>query len=139
MSKEVLNDPSRINPFQFANDICFDKRDIDKDTVNRFYEPWMVNRILSLYKDTCIIANELNVSKIPAEEKYAQYKFFLHTISKKKRFAKWVKRNVSDDIEIICNYYKCSVREASSYLKLLSLEQLNEMQKQMRTGGRGGR
>ena len=137
MSKEVLNDPNRINPFQFANDICGGGRsDYPKTIVERFYEPWMITRIMSLYIDTVLQANQLNTSHVPPEEKYAQYKYFCNSVTPKKRFAKWVKKTADEDVTLVQEYYNCGYAEALEYVKLLNLEQLAELKAQVSKGGR---
>ena len=51
-----------------------------------------------------------------------QYEYLLNTVRPKKRFAKWVKSEDNDDLEIVKMYYGYSNKKAEQALKILSSE-----------------
>jgi len=95
-----------MSPFDFLNAINLTKKDlIREDLLNeKDYAPFMVNRGLSYFADTVMMANEINRhSGIP---KKWQNDFLLNTISKKKRFSKWHKKDADDrKLLLIMEYY----------------------------------
>jgi hypothetical protein len=65
-----------------------------------------------------------------------QYHFLLNIIRKRKRFSKWDKPEVVDDIEVVKEYYGYSNEKAKSALKLLSPIQIEELKTRTFKGGR---
>lgn len=119
-----------MKPFDFVNSINFTKKNMMRDTANddlaeKSYVPFLTNRSLSYFTDTLLYANEMN--KLHQLDNKLQYEFFLNTIRKKKRFAKWAKADNSDDLEMISNFYNISVTKAKAALSILSDQQLSEI------------
>jgi len=125
------------NPFDFLNAINLTKKDlIREDPLNeKDYVPFMVNRGLSYFSDTVMMANEMNRhSSIP---KVWQNDFLLNTISKKKRFSKWHKKDADDKVVLqIMEYYKYSYERAQEVLNILSPEQLKIIEEKLFKGGK---
>ena len=65
-----------------------------------------------------------------------QFHYFLNTLRKRKRFAKWAKPNVLDDMKVIQEYYGVSKSKAEDYMKLLSAKEIEELKNRMKKGGR---
>lgn len=113
--------------FDFVNSINDTKEDLsEKDTFNSDYNSFMINRALAQSQDNLYIANEMN--KLYYLPKEMQYKFLLNIVIKKKRYAKWSKKSVDKDILNVSQYYKVSIEKAQDYLKILSDEQLREIE-----------
>lgn len=122
---------SALSPFDYLNSITFTKQDLMEDPENvKGYSPFMVNRGLSYHYDTILYANEMNMRR--DLDKDAQYKYLINIIRKKKRFAKWAKPQVNDDIKAIMEYFKYSLNHARAILPLLTSEQLKEIKKQQK-------
>jgi hypothetical protein len=68
-------------------------------------------------------------------DKKLQFHFLLNSIRKNKRFSKWHKAEVDEDIQSICDYYKCNIRKAKDIVQILSTEQLRQLKEKMSVGG----
>jgi len=53
----------------------------------------------------------------------------------KKRFAKWVKDDGDEQLELVCAFYKCNKNVGRDYLSLLSVDLLDMIKKESETGG----
>ena len=126
-----------MNPFDFLNEINSGKKDlIREDPQNeKDYVPFMVNRGLSYFADTVMYANEMNrVSGVP---KLWQNDFFLNSISKKKRFSKWHKKEAdSQSLQLVMEYYKYSNKRAQEVMDILSPDQLKMIEEKLYKGGK---
>jgi Bacteriophage clamp loader A subunit len=126
-----------MSPFDFLNAINVTKKDlIREDPLNeKDYTPFMVNRGLSYFADTIMMANEMNRhSGIP---KKWQNDFLLNTISKKKRFSKWHKKDADDKkLLLIMEYYKYSTERAKEVMDIVSPDQLKLIEEKLYKGGK---
>lgn len=100
----------------------------------REYAPFITNRTLSYHQDCIMYANEIN--RRHHLDSRLQFHYFLNTLRKRKRFAKWIKPNVLEDMKVIQSYYGCSKSKAEEYLNILSSEQIVELNERMKKGGR---
>ena len=126
-----------MKPFDFINSINFTKKNLMRNTDNdelaeKGYVPFITNKTLSYFTDTLLYSNEMN--SLHHLDNKLQYEFFLNSIRKKKRFAKWAKADRNDDIEMISQYYQCSPTKAISALSILTSEQLKEIKNKMEQG-----
>lgn len=126
------------NPFDFVNDINFDKKDIIRNSSNpelaaKGYNPWIVNKTLSYFPDTLFYVNEMN--KNPHISNEMQYSYYLVSINKRKRFAKQSKKTVSDDVNNIAKYYGYSLRRAEEVFSILTAEQIKTIKLKLEVGG----
>lgn len=128
-----------MNFFDFLNSVNYTKQDLIKaDPLSeKEYNAFMVNRGLSYFHDTIMYANEMNqFADIP---KKWQYDFYLHGLSKKKRFAKWSKKEAfgSDHIvHIIAKEYEYSLSRALEVIDLLTNEQKEALIQKYACGGK---
>lgn len=122
---------SEVNPFTFVNAITDTKQDLMQDPENvKAYSAFMINRALSYFYDTVLYANEMNMR--PDLDKDQNFSYFINIVRKKKRFAKWAKPAINDDIKAVMEYFQYSLRHASSIMPLLTPEQLKEIKKQQK-------
>ena len=124
-----------MNPFDYVNAINYSKKDImvTRDD-EKVYAPFMVNRSLSYFPDTVVIANEMN--KFHHLDSRLQFSFLINIIRKRKRFSKWVKPEVQNDIESVKEYYGYSNEKARQILSLLSPSQIKQIKEKVNKGGR---
>jgi hypothetical protein len=94
----------------------------------------MVNRGLSYFNDTVLMANEMNM--YAHLDKKLQYHFLINIVRKKKRFSKWAKPEKESDIEAVKEYYGYSNEKARQILTLLSPEQIKNIIEKVSKGGR---
>ena len=124
-----------MNPFDFLNAINFTKQDIMVDDITeKAYSPFMVNRGLSYFPDTVLMANEMN--QHAHLDNRLQFDFFINIVRKKRRFSKWFKAETVSDVEVVKEYYGYSNQKARQVLTLLTTEQLDLLRKKVYKGGR---
>lgn len=125
-----------MNPFNYVTSINDTKKDIMiDDMAERSYNSFMVNRSLSYFNDTAVLANVMN--QYHHCDNKLQYHFLINTIRKRKRFSKWMKPETESDIEVIKQYYGYSNEKAKQILHLLSPEQITIIKQKVSKGGRG--
>jgi len=124
-----------MNPFEYVNSITHNKKDIMVDDLaEKSYNSFMVNRSLSYFHDTVLMANEMNVHH--HLENRLKYDFLINIVRKKKRFSKWIKPETESEVEVVKEYYGYSNQKAKSALSLLTSDQINELKKKVYKGGR---
>ena len=124
-----------MNPFEYLNAINSTKKDlmIDEES-EKAYNPFIVNKSLSYFQDTVLIANEMN--RYAHLDNKLQNDFFINIVRKKKRFSKWNKPENESDVEVVKEYYGYNNEKARQALTLLTKEQINELRKKVYKGGR---
>jgi hypothetical protein len=126
------------NPFDYVNSINQSKKNLMRNSENdklaeKDYSAFMVNKALSYFPDTILHANLVN--QYHQLDNRPQYEFLLNSIRPKKRFAKWVKDAGDEDLDVVCEYYKCNRNIGREYLSLLTSDNINSMKKQLEKGG----
>ena len=124
-----------MSPFDYIKEINYGKNNIMVDDIaEKKYNGFMVNRGLSYFRDTVLMANEMN--KNHHLDSRLQFDFLINIVRKKKRFSKWNKPEVASDLETIKEYYGYSNEKARTALKLLSPDQITEIRKKVYRGGK---
>ena len=124
-----------MNPFEYVNSINYSKKDIMIDDIaEKDYNSFMVNRSLSYFQDTLLMANEMN--KNHQIDKRLQFDFLINIVRKRKRFSKWLKNTVESDVEVVKEYYGYNNQKARQALTLLTPEQINVLKQKVNKGGR---
>ena len=116
----------------WLNSINFTKEDLSEDM--KSYPPYIVNRCLSGHIDCVLFANEMNKNHFL--DKDMQYKFYLNSLRKKKRFSPWLRQDKIKDLDYVKRYYGYSNEKAKQALKILTEEQLNVIKAKFDTGGK---
>lgn len=129
---------AEFSPFDFMNAVSFDKKDIISDHENpelieKEYSPYMVNRGFANFEDTILHANEMNMRAHLFHD--AQFKYYLGSLRKRKRFSKWPKAEKNGDLDAIQHVYQCNRTIAKLYLKALSAKDLEVIKEKLVTGG----
>ena len=99
--------------------------DTDDDSIEKGYVPFVVNRCLSYFPDTIFYVNEMNIR--PDTSKKMQFDFYLHSLRKRKRFSKWLKRENPDDLQAVMDYFEYSESKAREALNVLPKETVSEI------------
>ena len=124
-----------MNPFDYLNAINNTKKDIMVDDIaEKGYNSFMVNRGLSYFNDTVLMANEMNIYH--HLDNRLKFDFLINIVRKKKRFSKWIKPETESDVEVVKEYYGYSNEKAKQALSLLTSEQIDELKKKVYKGGR---
>ena len=123
-------------PFDYIGAISYTKEDMfESELANKEYSPFMINRGFSYYPDTIMYANEMNRNN--HLDKDCQFYFLLNTITKKKRWSKWAKKDpVSKNLEFVKEYFGYSDERAKEALNVLSKDQLKMIKDKINKGGR---
>jgi hypothetical protein len=124
-----------MNPFDYLNAINQTKKDIMvDDAAEKAYSGWMVNRGLSYFPETVLLANEMNIYH--QLDNRLQFDFLINSIRKGKRFSKWVKPEETANLEIVKEYYGYSNEKARTALTLLNKNQITELKQKVYKGGK---
>ena len=124
-----------MNPFNYLKAINETKKDIMVDDIAESeYNPFIINRGLSFFKDTILYANEMN--RYHHLDHRVQFDFFINIIRKKKRWSKWIKASDIDNLGLIKEYYGYSNEKAKSALSLMSNEQIEQLKQRIYKGGK---
>ena len=124
-----------MSPFDFLNEINYGKKNIIIDDITeKQYNSFMVNRGLSYFKDTVVIANEMNINN--HIDNRLQYDFLINIVRRKKRFSKWNKPETVNDLDVIKEYYGYSNKQAKAVHNLLSSDKIGELRKKVYKGGK---
>ena len=127
----------QYSPFTFLNAINYSKEkllDTDDVSIEKKYEPFIVNMGLSYFIDTVMYANEMN--RWYHASKHMQFSYLLNTIRRQKRFKKWLKPPEIDNLKAVKSYYGYSNHRAKEALSLLSKEQIDYIKERLYKGGR---
>jgi hypothetical protein len=81
-----------------------------------------------------VLANEMN--RYHHLDNRLQYQFLINIVRKRKRFSKWLKPEVENDIELVKEYYGYSNEKARQVMSLLSPSQIETIKKKVNKGGR---
>jgi len=128
-----------MKPFDFVNSASYSKEDLIRESDNselaeKTYAPFLTNKAFSYHVDTIMYANEMNMRS--ALENQLAFDYYLNSIRPQKRFAKWIKKDTSDSLEVVKEYYQYNYEKAEHALSLLSQEQLIELKKRLEKGGK---
>ena len=124
-----------MNRFEYVNAINYIKKDIMVDDIaEKAYNSFLVNRSLSYFQDTILMANEMN--KNHHIDNRLQFDFLINIVRKRKRFSKWLKNTVESDVEVVKEYYGYNNQKARQALTLLTPEQINVLKQKVNKGGR---
>lgn len=124
-----------MEPFEFLNAINVTKENLMVDDLSeKSYNSYIINRSLSYFPDTILLANEVN--RMAHVDNHLKFSFFINTVRKRKRFSKWDKPINSDDLDVVKQYYGYSNEKARQVLSILSSDQISELKQRMHKGGK---
>ena len=124
-----------MTPFDYLKAINNSKKNIIVDDLSENeYNAFMVNRGLSFFPDTVLMANEMNISH--HLDSKLQFDFLINIIKKKSRFTKWSKKTNIANLEVIKEYYGYSNEKARSVLSLFSNDEIADLNQRISKGGR---
>jgi hypothetical protein len=123
-----------MTPFDYLNAINQSKENLIVDELSeKEYVPFIVNKGLSYFPDTILYANEMN--RLYLLDNKPQFLYLLNSIRPRKRFSKWHKNELTDDLKIISEYFGYSYTKAKQIQNLISSDQLNTMKEKLQKGG----
>jgi hypothetical protein len=126
----------KLSPFSFLNSISagVNSADLmasarvsgggsDPASPEKAYAAFIVNRGLSYFHDSVLLANEMNryASELPPR---MQYDFLRAVLRPRKRISKWLKAEPIADLELVQKTYGYSETKAREVLPLLTEDNL---------------
>lgn len=116
--------------FEYINSINDNKQHLMRGSANdelaeKSYVPFVTNRTLSYFPDTIAFAQLMNRNH--HIDNRLQYDFLLNIVRKRKRFAKWVRPDVDEQVQLIMTAYKYSRKRAEEVLCLFTPAQLDDL------------
>jgi hypothetical protein len=126
---------------QFLNTIhrykenLIDDSDDDPQVVEKDYKKlaYVINRCLMYFPDTIHYAQEMN--KRSSLDGKPQFLFYLYGIPKGKRFARGMKAEKPEDLDVVKEYYGYSTKKAKKALQILSPENIDYIKERLHQGG----
>ena len=120
--------------FDWVNNILIYKKnwnDFSEDEQKKF-NPFIINRFLSMDEDFIEIVNYFQKYAIGTLEPREVYKWYCDILPKGKRFNKYIKgkRDKKYDkelVELLTKYFECSKLQIKEYLELIDKEELKEI------------
>ena len=102
--------------------------DFDNEEVRKGYQPFMINRFISMAEVFTQVVNEINrFSDIPKE---THFRFFFSVLPKRRQFFKYIKKpkDLSQDEKlVIAKYFEVGLTDAERYINMLSEEEINQI------------
>jgi hypothetical protein len=125
-----------MNVWDFVNAINSSKKEnlIKDEYVEKEYVPYVVNKSFSYHADSLMYANAMNLYHFLPNK--LQNDYLLNSIRPAKRFAKWVKKFESTDLEAVKTYYGYSTKKAREALLILTPTQITTIKKFLEGGMR---
>lgn len=124
-----------MNPFDFIKSINQTKTDLlkEEDVSETDYVPFVINRSLSYFPETILHANQMNMS--PLLDNKLQFHYLLNSIRPAKRFAKWVKREDVEDLNVVQQFYGYNAEKAEQALSILTADHVRLIKQKLQRGG----
>lgn len=122
--------------FAILNDITFGKKERNLSQSENYSKYWIDNS-LSQYVDCMIEAAKMNLIGAGLTDQQ-HFNYYLHSISKGKRFSKWAKAgsddvNVSFIIKLLMKYHNINSNDAFMYLETYKAKnKLNDILRKMK-------
>ena len=108
--------------------------DSDDPMWKKKYNAFMVNKVLSFYSDTLMLANEMNRNYIL--DKDMQFHFLLNSIRKKKRYSPFLKPEELRYLDVVKEYYGYNNEKAKVALDILTKDEVKLIKEKLFKGGK---
>ena len=107
--------------------------DTGDETWEKKYPSYIINKGLSYFSDTVMMANEMN--RLHHASKHMQFSFLINTIRSQKRYSKWLKASKIKDLDVVKQYFGYSNNRAREALSLLNKKQIDYIKDKLYKGG----
>ena len=119
----------------YLNSINLKTMDMSEDErAMKKYPAYVINKCLSGFVDTVMLANYMNASSHLDND--LQYQYYIHSVRKSKRFSPWDKKSKNSDLDLVKKYYGYNTEKAQQAMRILTKEQLEVIRSKLNTGGR---
>lgn len=127
---------------QALNSVNYDKNNLIRDSgapdvAEKLYPRFPVSRSLSYSMDAILLVNELNIRGLTQHDitNKMHYEFLLHVLPKKKRYGKWEKPEITDDVKVLMEVYGYSFEKAKEAASVLTKDQIEKLKSSLSKGG----
>jgi hypothetical protein len=124
---------NKTNPFDFLNAINQGDSNLLRDDPNISYPEYMVNRGMSLFADTIFIAYQAD--QLGSLDGAIKLDYYLHSVTKKKRFSKWPKVVADEDVDFVCDVYTVNKQVSREYIDMMGESWLSDLRVSHNKGG----
>ena len=107
--------------------------DSDDPMWKKKYNAFMVNKVLSFFSDTIMMANEMNRNYILEND--MQFQFLLNSIRSKKRYSPFLRAEKLNDLDVVKEYYGYNNEKAKSALDILTKDEVKLIKQRLFKGG----
>ena len=108
--------------------------DSDDPMWKKKYNAFMVNKVLSFFSDTIMMANEMNRNYILEND--MQFQFLLNSIRSKKRYSPFLRAEKLNDLDVVKEYYGYNNEKAKSALDILTKDEVKLIKEKLFKGGK---
>lgn len=124
------------DPWKYLNSITRGKENLSSEPeFQNEYNAFLTITALSYFKDTVLLANEIN--KLSHLDKRMQYEFLFHTVPKRfRKGQKWIKNEITDNEKVIMDYYQCNSLRAKEYSRIIPDDEMKKIKKELEIGGK---
>lgn len=130
----------KIELFDVVDNILLKKGLLTEEEIKANYSPFIINRAMANHQDLVFFAEKMNENwQLPPSQ---QYHFYYFIIDRRKRWAKWPKRDKSldDKIALLKEYYGYSTLRARETIPIIDeLGMWDSIKNDLNKGGRGGK
>ena len=123
----------KLGVFDFVADISHKKEYIFNQETAGQYNVYITNKVFSYHIDTIHLVNKIN--QYPFITKKMHYDFLFNSVRPRKRYATWNKYEDDKNLELVKNYYKYNTHRAKEALRLLTKEDLKDIEDYLDVGG----
>lgn len=120
----------KLSPFDFLKSIqgTIGPVDFSSEEIMSAYQPFMMNRIVSMNPSYIVLANEINMfSDVPKDQ---HFKYYASFIPKKSSYFAYIKKAADNEDAVKSNvgkYYECGTRDIGVAMKILTNEQKDKI------------
>ena len=108
--------------------------DSDDPMWKKKYNAFMINKVLSFFSDTIMMANEMNRNYILEND--MQFQFLLNSIRSKKRYSPFLRAEKLNDLDVVKEYYEYNNEKAKSALDILTKDEVKLIKEKLFKGGK---
>lgn len=120
--------------WDFTNAIMLNKKQLLDNVTEKEFIPYIINKTLSYHRDCIFYANEMNSRSYLS--KNMQNDFYLNAIKPRKRpFIKWPKQIDDVVVDLVKDFFGCSVRQAREILPLMDDSKIDFIKQKIDKGG----
>ena len=101
--------------------------DFDNEEVRKDYQPYLINRFVSMAEVFIPVVNEINRYDLP---KNTHFRYMFSLLPKRKQFFPYIKKAkdlTQTEKLILANYFEVGLKEAERYISILDEKQIEEI------------